>query len=180
MSVRKSNADASAVEEAIVLTRVFDAPRALVFEVWTQAEHFSRWFGPHGAEIVDCELDARPGGIIRFGHRLAEMTLYSKGTFLEVVPNERLVFTLGIVDERGEPVAHPMFSDWPLDMSIETVVTLHDAGDGTRLTLAHRTLPPDVASHPATQRWTPLARLGAAQELDRLGEHLSETRKDRT
>jgi uncharacterized protein YndB with AHSA1/START domain len=177
MSVRKSNADASDVEEEIVLTRVFDAPRELVFEVWTQAEHFSRWFGPHGAEIVDCEVDARPGGIIRFRHRLPELTLYLKGTFVEVVPNERLVFTLGFIDERGDPVPHPMFSDWPLDVSIETVVTLDDAGDGTRVTLSHRALPPDVASHPATQRWARLARLGAAEVLDRLGEHLSVTRK---
>ena len=73
MPVRTSSGNAMPAED-VVISRVFDAPRDLVFEVWTKAEHFGRWFGPHGAEIVSCELDARPGGIIRFGHRLPEGT----------------------------------------------------------------------------------------------------------
>jgi len=181
MSVRRSSGDAIPAED-VVVSRVFHAPRGLVFEVWTKAEHFTRWFGPHGAEVVSCELDARPGGIIRFGHRSSEATLYSKGRFVDVVPDERLVFTLGIVDEHGHPVGHPMFADWPLDASIETIVTLADVGPGTRVTVAHRVLPADAASLPATKRWSPMAREGATQVLDRLGEHLSlvATRKEHT
>lgn len=156
------------------ISRVFGAPRDLVFQVWTKAEHFTRWFGPHGAEVIACELDARPGGVIRFGHRFPEgMTLYLKGTFGEVVLNERLVFTFGFVDEHGRPVRHPMFPDWPLDVSIETIVTLDDVADGTRVVVAHRVLPADVASHPATKRWSPLALEGSRQVLERLAEHLS-------
>jgi uncharacterized protein YndB with AHSA1/START domain len=163
--------------EDLVISRVFDAPRDLVFEVWTKAEHFARWFGPHGAEVVGCELDARPGGLIRFGHRVPDgTTLYLKGTFVEVVLNERLVFTLGFVDEQGHPVQHPMFTDWPLDVSIETIVILDDVSDGTRVRMAHRVLPVDATAHPATQRWLPLARLGATQVLERLAEHLSATK----
>jgi uncharacterized protein YndB with AHSA1/START domain len=101
MSVRRSSGDAIPAED-VVVDRVFDAPRGLVFEAWTKAEHFTRWFGPHGAEVVSCELDARPGGIIRFGHRSAEATFYLKGTFTDVVPDERLVFALGFVDEHGD------------------------------------------------------------------------------
>lgn len=157
-----------------VVSRVFDAPRSLVFEVWTNADHFSRWFGPHGAEVVSCEIDARPGGIIRFGHRFPQRpTLHAKGTFAEVVLDERLVFNLGIVDEHGNPVPHPMFPDWPLDASIETTVILDDAGSGTRVRVAHRVVPPDAASHPAAKRWAPLALEGSRQVLERLGEHLS-------
>jgi uncharacterized protein YndB with AHSA1/START domain len=173
MPVQKSSADPSPAGEEVV-SRVFAAPRSLVFEVWTKAEHFTRWFGPHGAEVVSCVLDARPGGIIRFGHRAPDgVTLYLKGTFGEVVHNERLVFSVGFVDEHGRPARHPMFPDWPLDVSIETIVTLADVGDGTRVTLAHRVSPPDVGSHPATKRWLPLALEGSRQILDRLGEHLS-------
>ena len=156
------------------VSRVFGAPRDLVFEVWTEAEHFTRWFGPHGVEVVSCEIDARPGGIIRFGHRLPQgLTLHVKGTFGEVVLNERLVFTFGFVDEHGQPVRHPMFPDWPLEALIEMTVILEDVGDGTRVSVAHRVLPPDAASHPAAKRWLPLAREGSMQVLDRLGEHLS-------
>ena len=71
MPVQKSGGDATPAE-GVVVSRVFDAPRDLVFEVWTQAEHFTRWFGPHCAEVVACELDARPGGVKRAsptGHR---------------------------------------------------------------------------------------------------------------
>jgi len=172
MPVQKSGGDATPAE-GVVVSRVFDAPRALVFEVWTRAEHFTRWFGPHGAEIVDCELDARPGGIIRFGHRVPEGTAYLKGTFTEAVQDERLVFSVGFVDEHGVPVRAPLFPDWPLDASIETIVTLDDVDGGTKVTVAHRVLPADAASHPAAKRWSPMAREGAMQVLDRLGEHLS-------
>jgi uncharacterized protein YndB with AHSA1/START domain len=171
--VRRSSSDVIPAGSEVV-SRVFRAPRDLVFEVWTTAPHFERWFGPQGAEIVSCEIDARPGGIIRFGHRSPEgTTLYSKGTFSEVVLNERLVFTLGVVDEHGQPVPHPMFPDWPLDVSIEMTVILDDVSDGTRVSVAHRVLPVDAASHPATKRWSPLALEGSRQVLDRLGEHLS-------
>jgi len=156
------------------VSRVFAAPRDLVFEVWTQVEHFPRWFGPHGAEVVSCEIDARPGGILRFGHRAADgFTLFMQGTFGEVVLNERLVFTLSIVDEHGQAVPHPMFPDWPPDAAIETTVILDDADDGTRVMMAHRIVPAQAAAHPATQRWLPLARQGALQVIERLGEHLS-------
>lgn len=160
--------------DSTAVSRVFGAPRDLVFEVWTKAEHFPRWFGPHGAEVVSCEMDARPGGILRFGHRAADgFTLFMKGTFGELVPNERLVFTLSIVDEHGQAVPHPMFPDWPSDVAVETTVVLNDdVDDGTRVTMVHRIVPADAAAHAATQRWLPLARLGAMQVLERLGEHL--------
>lgn len=155
--------------------RVFRAPRDLVFEVWTKVEHFARWFGPHGAEIVGCTIDARPGGIIRFGHRFpGGPTLHVKGTFTEVVPNERLVFAFGVVDENGRPVRHPMFPEWPLDVSMEMTVVLEDVDEGTRVTVAHRVLPAELASHPETKRWLPLAREGSTQVLERLAEHLKE------
>jgi uncharacterized protein YndB with AHSA1/START domain len=172
MPEQGSGGDATPAE-GVVASRVFDAPPDLVFEVWTRAEHFARWFGPHGVEVVGCELDARPGGIIRFGHRLDGRTVHVTGTFTEAVRGERLVFTLGFVDEHGDPVRAPMFPDWPLDASIQTIVTLEDVGGGTKVTVAHRVLPPDAASSPAAKRWYPMAREGAMQVLDRLGEHLS-------
>ena len=174
MPVQRSGGDATPAE-GVVVSRVFDAPRDLVFEVWTQAEHFTRWFGPHGAEIVACELDARPGGIIRFGHRFPEGTVYLKGTFTEAVQDERLVFSFGFVDEHGVPVRPPMFPDWPLDVSIEMIVTLDHVADGTRVSVVHRVLPADAASHPATKRWLPLALEGSKQVLERLALHLSVT-----
>ena len=50
--------------EDLVLTRVVRAPRERVFEAWTDAAHFARWFGPRAATVTDCELDPRPGGVL--------------------------------------------------------------------------------------------------------------------
>jgi len=178
--VQRSGNDVIVADDELI-SRTFRAPRDLVFEVWTKAEHFTRWFGPHGSEIVSCQMDARPGGIIRFGHRSPEGSiLHVKGTFSEVILNERLVFIFGFVDEHGHPIRHPMFPDWPLEASIEMVVILDDVDDGTRVRLAHRVVPASAASHPAAKRWSLLAREGSMQVLDRLGEHLSlaTTRKE--
>jgi len=78
----------------IVMTRVFDAPRHLVFDAWTKPEHLKRWFGPRGWTMPVCEIDLRPGGPWRFFMRKddgSEMGMY--GEYREVVPPERLVST---------------------------------------------------------------------------------------
>ncbi len=49
-------------DREIVMTRVFDAPRRLVFEAFTKPEHVARWFGPHGYTLPVCEIDLHPGG----------------------------------------------------------------------------------------------------------------------
>src|SRR5262249_29931936 len=152
-----------------------NAPRELVFEAWTKAEHFTHWFGPHGAEVFSCEINARPGGVIRFGHRLGDMLLHLKGSFREVVQDERLVFTPGFVDEHGRPGRHPMFEDWPLDAVLEMTVRLETVGEGTRVTVLQKVLPSDAASHPAVKRNNELAREGWVQVFERLDEHLSRT-----
>lgn len=180
MPARRSSTDAIPVGDEVI-SRVFAAPRSLVFEVWTNAEHFTRWFGPHGTRVVDCEIDARPGGVIRFGHRFSDgKTIYVSGTFVEVVRDERIVFTSGFVDEHARPIPHPMFPDWPLDVAIEMTVLLDDVDGGTRVRVMHHPIPVELASHPATKRWSPMAREGSTQVLERLGEYLSlaTSRKD--
>ncbi len=78
----------------IVLTRVFDAPRRLVFDALTRPDLLRRWFGADGWDLVDCEVDLRVGGRWRFvsvGPGGAEMG--HGGVYREVVPPERLVYT---------------------------------------------------------------------------------------
>jgi uncharacterized protein YndB with AHSA1/START domain len=82
-------------EREIVATRVFDAPRKLVWEVWTRPEHVQNWLlGPEGWTMPVCEIDLRPGGSWHFVWRRsdgAEMGM--SGVYREVVPPERLVNT---------------------------------------------------------------------------------------
>jgi uncharacterized protein YndB with AHSA1/START domain len=181
MSVQRS-VDESIPAGAVVLSRIFDAPRELVFEAWTKVEHFSRWFGPHGAEVRSCAIDPRPGGVIRFAHRFEDgATIHLKGTFSEVVQDQRLVFTLAFVDEQGRPRGHPMLPDWPLDGLIESTVVLEDVGDGTRVSVVQRVLPLEVASIAAVKQHQLLAREGWSQTFERLGDYLATSggRKER-
>jgi len=81
-------------ERLIVITRVFDAPRALIFEAWTKAEHVANWWDPSGAPLAICEIDLRPNGAFRFVNRAldgGEGHSFS-GIYREISPPEKLVF----------------------------------------------------------------------------------------
>ncbi|HEU4949082.1 MAG TPA: SRPBCC family protein [Kribbella sp.] len=78
----------------IVITRVFDAPRRLVFAAWTEPEHLPHWFGRRGWTLPVCEVDLRPGGAWRFVHRGPDGSeLAMSGVYRAVDPPERLVYT---------------------------------------------------------------------------------------
>jgi uncharacterized protein YndB with AHSA1/START domain len=79
-------------ELELVLTRIIDAPRERVFSAWTL--HLPEWWGPHGMTTPVCEMDLRPGGAFRTVMRAPDGAEYpTRGIFLEVVPDERIVFT---------------------------------------------------------------------------------------
>jgi len=81
-------------EREIVSTRVFDAPRDLVFEAHSSCEHMSHWWGPRRHEIASCEMDFRPGGAWRIVHRGPEGEIPGfRGEFREIVRPERIVWT---------------------------------------------------------------------------------------
>ncbi len=84
-------------DREVVVTRVFDAPPRIVFEAWTTPELFRQWWVPKssGATLLSCEQDVRVGGAYRleFAHPTAETTMAFFGTYLEVVPDARLVWT---------------------------------------------------------------------------------------
>ena len=81
-------------ELEFVMTRVFDAPRDLVFAACSEPRHMAQWWGPRGYTLPVCEMDVRPGGTYRFVQRGTDGNLHPfHGTFHEVVPPERLVMT---------------------------------------------------------------------------------------
>jgi len=82
----------NAADRELVLTRIIDLPRDLLFKAWTT--RFTEWWGPHGMITPFCEMDLRPGGVFRTLMRAPDGSEYpTKGVFLEVVENERIVFT---------------------------------------------------------------------------------------
>ena len=100
----RSRPNTDAPTEEITITRVFDAPRELVFKAWTEPDRFASWFGPADSEVPlsPVSLDVRPGGEWRAtmfaGPERREIQW--KGEYHEVVPPERLVFTVS--DQPGE------------------------------------------------------------------------------
>jgi uncharacterized protein YndB with AHSA1/START domain len=86
----------------VVITRVFDAPRALVWQAWTDAKMMAQWFGPRGFTSSVPELDLRVGGALRIVMHGPDGNDYPmKGVFREVVALERLVFSNIAVDKDG-------------------------------------------------------------------------------
>jgi uncharacterized protein YndB with AHSA1/START domain len=104
----------------IVMTRVLDAPRDLVFEALTQCEHIKRWWGPRDAEL-DCQLDFRPGGSYRYVQRTPDGQEFAfRGEIREVEPPRRVVQTFE-------------FEMMPGHVAVETL-TLDEQGGKTTIT----------------------------------------------
>lgn len=124
----------------LVLERVVDVPRALVWQAWTRPEHLKQWFTPEPWKTVACEIDLRPGGIFRTVMLSPEGKEYPNvGCYLEVIENERLVWTSAL--EPGFRPARLEVSGMECSgLAFTAVITLADAGKGTRYvaTALHR------------------------------------------
>jgi uncharacterized protein YndB with AHSA1/START domain len=108
-------------DREIVMTRVFDAPRDLVFEAHTSCEHMSRWWGPRRYEMASCQMDFRPGGAWRIVHRGSDGSEHGfRGEFREIVRPERIVWTFE-------------YEGMPGHVSVDTL-TLEEADGKTTLT----------------------------------------------
>lgn len=109
----------------LVLERVIDVPRDLVWAAWTRPEHVPHWFAPAPWTTTECEIDLRPGGIFRTVMRSPDGKDFPGiGCFLEVVPNERLVWTDALLPGY-RPAENPFFT---------AILTLEPHGKGTRYT----------------------------------------------
>jgi uncharacterized protein YndB with AHSA1/START domain len=127
---RAANTDSFQVstpsDDEIVLTRLFDAPRQLVFEAMSRPEHVREWWGRlgEGYSVPVCEIDLRVGGKWKFVNRHPGGEAVFYGEYREIAPPERIVFT-------------EIFADFPDSVSVVTSVLTEEAGK-TRLTATVR------------------------------------------
>jgi len=143
----------------LTLIRIFDAPRDLVFEAWTNPQHLAKWWGPDGFTNPRCEFDARPGGKIHIDMQAPYGVVYPMtGTVHEIVPPSRLVFTAVAEDDDGNAL-----------LESRTTVTFEDQGEKTKVTV-----------HASAVGFVPIAaemlkgmEPGWTQSLERLAEILS-------
>jgi uncharacterized protein YndB with AHSA1/START domain len=148
-------------DQEIRMTRLFDAPRRLVFEAMTKPEHVRRWWGclGDGYSVPICEIDLRPGGAWRFVNRHPQGEAAFHGEYLEIVPPSRLVFT-------------EIFEEFPDSVSVVTS-EFTDEGGKTRMVV--------TARYPSLEvRNTVLASgmaHGAAISYDRLEDLVAELQR---
>lgn len=127
MATKSSEVMASSDRE-LVITRLFDAPRHLVFKAWTEPERLMRWWGPRGFTMTFCKMDLRRGGAYRFEMRSPEGTEHrSAGVFQDVVEPERLVLRGAWVDAKGKPGHETVLTLTFADHDGKTMLTLHQA-----------------------------------------------------
>jgi uncharacterized protein YndB with AHSA1/START domain len=151
----RSNAATESAERALIITRIFDAPRSLVWRAWAEPERMACWAGPKGFTMTSCEMDCRPGGAFRMSMRSPEGTNHRvRGVYHEIEEGERLVYTWAWVDEEGNPGYETLIT-----------VTFADDGDKTRLTL-HQAFFESVTARDAH-------RGGWTSALDCLAEYLA-------
>lgn len=149
-------------ERELTLTRVYDAPRALVFKAWTDPKLLALWWGPKMFTNPVCEVDARPGGKLRIVMRGPDGNDYPmRGVFKEVVAPERLSFTNFAVDAEDQPVIEGF-----------TTVVFAEEGKKTRLTVITR----GKAVQPVAIQYLQGMEQGWSMSLDKLAELLPQLR----
>lgn len=167
MAIRGGSAAEQPEPQELVITRVFDAPRDLVFKAWTERDRMMRWWGPKGFTLPVCKIDVRPGGAYLYCMRSPEGKDYwGKGVYREIVEPKRIVCTDCFADEEGNtvsPQAYGMSPDWPEEALI--TVTFDEHGGKTLFTLHHAPLKPGPERDMCHQGWS--------ESLDKLDDYLA-------
>jgi uncharacterized protein YndB with AHSA1/START domain len=157
-----TKAAAPIAERELAITRTFEAPRELVFRMWTDPAHVARWWGPHHFTNPVCEVDARVGGAILIHMRAPDGADHPMtGRFLEIAPPERLVFTTAVDSADGERL-----------LEGHTTVTFAEHGGKTTLTLNTRA----VGFAAVAARMLEGMQAGWTQSLEKLEALVSQTR----
>lgn len=117
-----------------VISRVFDAPRELVWKAFTDAERLQHWWGPKGFKVKASKMDLRVGGTYHYGLTAPNGSdMWGKMAFREIAPPQRLVWINSFSDETGGTTRHPGHMSWPLELL--TVVTFEEQDGRTLLTV---------------------------------------------
>lgn len=155
--------------QEVVITRLVDAPREVVFKAWTEPKRLKQWWGPRGFTTPFCTVDLRPGGVFHYCMRSPEgRDIWGKGVYREIVVPERIVYTDTFADADGNLVS-PTYYGLSTGHPDETLVTVLFTAQGhqTKVTVQHA-VPESVPERSGIKEgWTEM--------LDRLAEELAKT-----
>jgi uncharacterized protein YndB with AHSA1/START domain len=140
----------------LLIERIFDAPRELVWKTWTEPERIALWWGPQYFTAPVCKIDFRVGGKFHYCMRSPEgQDFWSTGTFREIVPLARIVCTDSFADAQGNIVPasyYGMGEGFPDELLV--TVTFEDLAGKTRFILRHEGFPPGIHSEMAESGWS--------------------------
>ncbi len=166
MAGKKARSGVSKNTKGLVITRIFDAPRELVWKAWTEPERMKRWWGPKNFTSPFCKIDFRVGGKYLFCMRSPEgQDFWSTGVYREIVEPERILCTDSFADEKGNVVPatyYGMSADFPLELQVTLTFEEHDGK--TKMTLRHVGIPEGEMSDLTQQGWN--------ESFDKLAEVL--------
>ncbi len=158
----------------ITITRTFNAPRELVWKMFTDPKHLKNWYSPKGFTTPDCKVDFRVGGKTLISMQSPELNqgkkVFSTGTYKEIKPMDRIVVTDSFADEKGNivPAEHyGMTPGFPLELKV--TMLFEDVKSKTKFTLIHEGHPAGEMFEGAKQGWT--------QMFDKLDEYLAKAKK---
>jgi len=136
----------SALQNEIVINRVFNLPVSVVWLAWTDAEYFKKWWGPRGFTCPSSKLEAKVGGKYLNCMRGSDgKEFWSTGVVKELIPERKLVVTDSFSDEKGniKPASeYGMPGDWPKELLI--TVYLEEADGATKMKLRHQGIPAEM------------------------------------
>jgi uncharacterized protein YndB with AHSA1/START domain len=151
----------AASQHELNVSRVFAAPRERVFAAWSTAEHVKHWFCPQMFTVPEAHVDFRVGGVFEVCMRAPDGTdHWSRGHFVEIIPNARLAIEMGVFGQDGSML-----------FSAHTAVTFEEDRGGTRMSVTQSY----TLLQPIAEQMVKGARQGWAETLDRFGSALSYT-----
>ena len=136
----------SALQNGIVINRVFNLPVSVVWLAWTDAEYFKKWWGPRGFTCPSSKMEAKVGGKYLSCMRGPDgKEFWSTGVVKELIPERKLVVTDSFSDDKGniKPASeYGMPGDWPKELLI--TVYLEEADGATKMKLKHQGIPNEM------------------------------------
>ena len=159
-----------------VISRVFNAPRELVWKAWTDVEHLKKWFGPAGTFMPVSKMDLLPGGTFHYCQRGPDgKDMWGKWVLREVQPPERLVLVQCFSDEKGGAVRHPMAPTWPLETLSTT--TFSESNGKTTMTIQWEPYHANEEEKKTFDGAHDGMNMGWGGTLDKLDAYLAEVQK---
>ncbi|MET1031040.1 SRPBCC family protein [Domibacillus tundrae] len=159
-------------ENELVIKRIFDAPRELVFKAWTEPEHLNHWWAPQGFTMNSSKLDLVPDGVFHYSQRTPDgQVMWGKFVYREIVVPEKLVFINSFSDEEGNTTRAPFSPTWPLE--ILNILTLSEHHGKTTLLIQGGPLSASEEESKTFEAAREGVQQGFAETFDRLAHHLA-------